>query len=151
MIRIRQFAKPDQDVLWGYDIDEGQPQRLILDMASLNPGDAKLQQMIDITSHSYRKQASELLSISETEHPLAAQCVAAFLSGRIFGPHYVLSPPFKSEYTACRLESPRTGHERAFPYTFTVRSPRAGLSVFRPQLPTSRFRCTRLFHPWEFL
>ena len=67
---IRQFARPDQEVLWGCDIDEGQPERLILDLAKLNPGDAKLQQMIDITAHGYnRKQAPKLLSISETEHP----------------------------------------------------------------------------------
>jgi hypothetical protein len=67
---VRQFAKSDQEVLWGCDIDEGQPQRLIMDIAGLNPGDSKLQQMIDITSHGYnRKQAPELLNVSETERP----------------------------------------------------------------------------------
>jgi hypothetical protein len=66
---VRQFAKPDQRVLWGCDIDEGQPQRLILDLAKLNPGDAKLQQMIDISARGYnRKQAPKLLNISETIH-----------------------------------------------------------------------------------
>lgn len=67
---VHQFAKPHQDVLWGCDIDEGQPERLILDLARLNPGDAKLQQMIDITAHGYkRKQAPELLALSEAAHP----------------------------------------------------------------------------------
>ncbi len=67
---VHQFAKPYQDVLWGCDIDEGQPERLILDLAKLNPGDAKLQQMIDITAHGYkRKQAPELLALSEAADP----------------------------------------------------------------------------------
>ncbi|HEX4811057.1 MAG TPA: hypothetical protein VH325_19110, partial [Bryobacteraceae bacterium] len=67
---VRQFAKPNQDVLWGCDIDEEQPDRLILDVAKLNPGDAYLQQMIAITAHGYnRKQAPELLALSQAEHP----------------------------------------------------------------------------------
>jgi hypothetical protein len=40
-------------------------------MAKLNPRDAKLQQMVDITTLEYnRRQAPELLSLSEAEHPL---------------------------------------------------------------------------------
>jgi hypothetical protein len=68
---VRQFAKPDQEVLWGCDIDEGQPQRLILDIAKLNPADTNLQQMVHISAMGYdRKQALELLNLSDTEHPL---------------------------------------------------------------------------------
>jgi hypothetical protein len=67
---VRQFAPQDQNVLWGCDIDEGQPEHLILDMARLNPEDATLQRMTSITAHGYnRKQAPELLSLAETEHP----------------------------------------------------------------------------------
>jgi hypothetical protein len=67
---VSRFAGPKQDVLWGCDIDEGQPERLIADMAKLNPEDATLQQMMAITAHGYyRKQAPQLLSLSEAEHP----------------------------------------------------------------------------------
>jgi hypothetical protein len=42
----------------------------MLDLVKLNPGDTKLQQMIDISARGYnRKQAPQLLSISETIHP----------------------------------------------------------------------------------
>ena len=67
---VRHFAAPDQTVLWGCDIDEGQPQRLILDIAALNPEDAGLQQMVKISGHGYnRAQASELLRIADADHP----------------------------------------------------------------------------------
>jgi hypothetical protein len=68
---VRQFAAPNEPVLWGCDIEEGQPERLILNMAALNPEDAELQQMVKITDHGYkRKQAPELLHLAEGVHPV---------------------------------------------------------------------------------
>jgi hypothetical protein len=68
---VRQFAAPNEPVLWGCDIEEGQPERLILNMAALNPEDAELQQMVKITSHGYkRKLAPELLHLAEGVHPV---------------------------------------------------------------------------------
>jgi hypothetical protein len=67
---VRQFAAPGQDVVWGCDIDEAQPERLILDIANLNPGDATLRQMTLITAQGYsRKQAPQLLSLANADHP----------------------------------------------------------------------------------
>jgi hypothetical protein len=67
---VNQFARTKQDVLWGCDIDEGQPERLIAEMAKLNPDDATLEQMMAITAQGYnRKQAPQLLVLSEAEHP----------------------------------------------------------------------------------
>jgi hypothetical protein len=67
---VRHFAGPSQTVLWGCDMDESQPHRLILDIARLNPEDAKLQQMVKISSNGYsRAQAAELLHIAEADHP----------------------------------------------------------------------------------
>jgi hypothetical protein len=67
---VDQFAGPKQHVVWGCDIDEGQPERLIADIAKRNPEDATLKQMVALTAQGYnRKQAPQLLSLSETDHP----------------------------------------------------------------------------------
>jgi len=67
---VRQFVAPGKDVVWGCDIDEAQPERLILDMANLNPDDGKLGQMTQITAQGYsRKQAPQLLSLAISDHP----------------------------------------------------------------------------------
>lgn len=67
---VRQFAAPNQRVIWGCDMEEGQPERLIVDMSSLNPEDANLRQMVGITSGDYkRSQAPELRRLAEAVHP----------------------------------------------------------------------------------
>jgi len=67
---VRQFAAANEDVVWGCDIEEEQPDRLILDLSKLNPADTGLRQMSRIVSQGYnRKQASELLSLAEAAHP----------------------------------------------------------------------------------
>jgi hypothetical protein len=67
---VNQFAKPDEDVLWGCDIEEEQPERLIREAAALNPEDGKLQQMAKIVAQKYdRKTAPELLALAESDHP----------------------------------------------------------------------------------
>jgi hypothetical protein len=67
---LRQFATPNQNVLWGCDIEEGQPEQLIREMARLNPANATLQQMSRMTEGGYkRNQAAELLKLAETAEP----------------------------------------------------------------------------------
>ena len=52
-------------VLWGCDMDEFQPQLLIRDLASANPTNATLQQMVKITRTGYEKKMSpELLELT---------------------------------------------------------------------------------------
>ena len=68
---VNQFAKPDKDVLWGCDIEEEQPDRLIREAAALNLEDGKLQQMVKIVAQGYdRKTAPELLTLAESDHPV---------------------------------------------------------------------------------
>lgn len=65
---VHQFAASGKDVIWGCDIEEAQPERLILDIANLNPDDASLRQMTQITAQGYsRKQASQLLSFANSD------------------------------------------------------------------------------------
>ena len=67
---VLRFAAPDQSVLWGCDIEEEQPDRLISQMARLNITDAHLRSMLEILSDGYsRKYAPELLRLAESEHP----------------------------------------------------------------------------------
>ena len=67
---VREFAAPDQNVLWGCDIEEGQPEQLIREIARLNPANATLQQMSQMTQSGYqRSHASELLQLAEATHP----------------------------------------------------------------------------------
>ena len=52
-------------VLWGCDIDEGQPHLLIRDLAALNPKNPILAQMVEITKAGYeRKMAPQLLHLA---------------------------------------------------------------------------------------
>lgn len=67
---VMRFAVPGQSVLWGCDIEEEQPDRLIREMAQLNPTDNRLGRMLETISRGYsRKQAPELLRLAESEHP----------------------------------------------------------------------------------
>jgi hypothetical protein len=84
-------------------------------MAKLNPGDAKLQQMVDITTLEYnRRQAPELLSLSEAEHPLYDtmrgnsslwQSVRATLKNR--------GTPLGSQHKIRGVRGPRVDYEGA--------------------------------------
>jgi len=67
---VHQFAAPSQNVLWGCDIEEAQPERLIREMVRLNPDDTTIQTMVHTTDHGYtRKQAPDLLRLAETDKP----------------------------------------------------------------------------------
>jgi len=67
---ILRFAAPGQFVLWGCDIEEEQPDRLISQMMQLNISDPHLRRMLEIVSNGYsRKDAPELLRLAESEHP----------------------------------------------------------------------------------
>ncbi len=69
-LTVRQFASPSQRVLWGCDIEEIQPNRLIAQLAAQNPGHSKLGQMLAITRAAYdRKQAPELSRIAQSFTP----------------------------------------------------------------------------------
>jgi hypothetical protein len=51
-------------VVWGCDIEENQPQKLIRELARINPRDARLQQMAALTAAGYRRsQAPQLLKL----------------------------------------------------------------------------------------
>ncbi len=66
---VERFA-PGKSVLWGCDIEEEQPDRLIRQVANLNPEDARLRRMVVLTAEGYtRKQAPELLQIAASEKP----------------------------------------------------------------------------------
>lgn len=61
---------PSRPVLWGCDIEEEQPDRLIREVAKLNPTDARLAKMVDLTGKGYsRKQATELLELAASGRP----------------------------------------------------------------------------------
>lgn len=67
---VNRFAMPGQSVLWGCDMEEEQPDRLIGQMAQLNPTDASLRGMREIISGGYsRKDALKLLRLAESAHP----------------------------------------------------------------------------------
>jgi hypothetical protein len=66
---IGRFA-PGKSVLWGCDIEEEQPDRLIRQLAVLNPDDARLESMLDLVADGYSpKHASELLHLAESGRP----------------------------------------------------------------------------------
>lgn len=68
---VTRFASPGQLVLWGCDIEEEQPGRLINQAATINRHDDGLQSMAAMIASGYsRKQAPELLRIAEAEHPV---------------------------------------------------------------------------------
>ena len=67
---VSRLAAPHQSVLWGCDIEEEELQRLISQIALLNPTDTRLRDMQEIVSHGYsRKRAPELLRLGMLEHP----------------------------------------------------------------------------------
>ena len=67
---VTRLAAPHQSVLWGCDIEEVQPDRLIGQMARLNPTDVRLHDMLDMVSNGYsRKRAPELLLLAKSERP----------------------------------------------------------------------------------
>jgi len=67
---VSRFAAPHQSVLWGCDIEEGQPDRLIRQMASLNPKDGRLRVMLEVASNGYsRQRAPQLLQLAQSDRP----------------------------------------------------------------------------------
>jgi len=67
---VARFASTGYEVLWGCDIEELQPDRLIRQMAQLNPANAHLRAMAEMVAGGYnRKQAPALLQLAESEHP----------------------------------------------------------------------------------
>jgi hypothetical protein len=57
-------AGPKATVLWGCDMEEGQPEYLIRELATLNPDDPNLKRMVALTRDGYRRQmAPELLEL----------------------------------------------------------------------------------------
>src|SRR5256885_3120919 len=63
---VRTFAGPNEDVIWGCDIEETQPQLPIAELASLNPDDPDLKRMRELTKDGYnRKMAPDLLDLAK--------------------------------------------------------------------------------------
>ena len=63
---VRTFAGPNEDVIWGCDIEEAQPQLPIAELASLNPDDPDMKRMRDLTKDGYnRKMAPDRLGKTE--------------------------------------------------------------------------------------
>ena len=62
---VHALASPQTNVLWGCDMEEEQPQLLIWELAALNPNDASLKRMVEITKEGYsRGMASDLLKLA---------------------------------------------------------------------------------------
>jgi hypothetical protein len=62
---VHALADSKANVLWGCDIEEVQPQRLIAELALLNPGDPDLARMAELTKDGYeRKMAPDLLDLA---------------------------------------------------------------------------------------
>jgi hypothetical protein len=69
---ISRFAASREQILWGCDIEEEQPDRLIREIALQNPKDARLQDMLRIVSNGYnRKLAPELLQLALSDRPVS--------------------------------------------------------------------------------
>jgi len=67
---VTRLAAPHQSVLWGCDIEEAPPDRLIRQMTLLNPKDVRLHDMLEIVFNGYsRKRAPELLRLGKSERP----------------------------------------------------------------------------------
>ena len=67
---VSRFAAKHEAVLWGCDIEEKQVGALIRQLASLNPDDLNLRNMVNLTSDGYsRKQSPKLLKLAQAEHP----------------------------------------------------------------------------------
>jgi hypothetical protein len=68
---VERFAWPTNSVLWGCDIEEEQPDRLIQQIADLNPESTNIRRMAALVSTGYkRSQASELFQIASSSHPV---------------------------------------------------------------------------------
>jgi hypothetical protein len=67
---VNQFARANELVLWGCDIEEEQADQLIRQVAQLNPDDSNIHLMMALVSSGYkRSQAPGLLRIAESKHP----------------------------------------------------------------------------------
>ena len=63
---VHAMAGQNVNVLWGCDMEEIQPQFLIRELAALNPGDSKLEQMVELTKDGYsRKMAPALMELAK--------------------------------------------------------------------------------------
>lgn len=63
---VHALADSNANVLWGCDIEEVQPQMLIVELASLNPSDLDLRRMLELTKDGYtRKMAPDLLDLAK--------------------------------------------------------------------------------------
>jgi hypothetical protein len=68
---VEHFAPPTESVLWGCDIEEEQPDRLIQQIADLNPESTNIRRMAALVSTGYkRSQAPELFQIAKSSHPV---------------------------------------------------------------------------------
>ena len=57
-------GRRDADVVWGCDMEELQPQSLVRELARVNPKDAKLQRMAELTANGYQRSlAAGLLEL----------------------------------------------------------------------------------------
>jgi hypothetical protein len=63
------FADSNTTVIWGCDMEEEQPQRMIRELARLNPSDSDLKRMVGLTKDGYtRKMAPRLLELAEASN-----------------------------------------------------------------------------------
>lgn len=63
---VHALADSNANVIWGCDIEEVQPQKLIAELASLNPSDLDLRRMLELTKDGYtRKMAPDLLDLAK--------------------------------------------------------------------------------------
>jgi hypothetical protein len=63
---VRALANSNANVIWGCDIEEAQPQMLIAELASLNPGDLDLNLMVELTKGGYKRiMAPTLLDLAK--------------------------------------------------------------------------------------
>ena len=48
---VHAIAEPETTVIWGCDMEEEQPQFLIRELATVNPSDLSLRQMVELTKN----------------------------------------------------------------------------------------------------
>src|SRR5262249_22729878 len=58
---VRTAGKAQKNVLWGCDMEEGQPEALLRELSALNPGHAALAEMVEKTREGYRRSAAPKL------------------------------------------------------------------------------------------
>lgn len=62
---VRAFAAAGDTAIWGCDMEEVHPEYLIREWAALNPADATLKRLVDLTGAGYkRSMAAELLALA---------------------------------------------------------------------------------------